>query len=256
MNICVDVGNTLIKIGIIENNVLLKTLSFKTEINRSEDEIEAIILSLLKKNNINIKNDTYIILSSVVPSLNIPLKNVLKKIFGDNLFVLGVGLKTGVALKVDNPSEVGSDLIADIAGLKAKYGYPSIICDLGTATKILLLDKDGFFSAASIAPGLIISSNSLSSKGELLPNVSLEVPKSVLGRNTIEAMNSGIVYGHLELVEGLTRRFEKEVGYKCHKVLTGGNALYIKDVISKDFILDLDVAINGLNIILKKNKGK
>ena len=255
MNICVDVGNTMVKIGVIEDDVLIKTLSFKTEINRSEDEIESVILSLLRKSNIKVKENTSIILSSVVPTLNVPLKNVLKKIFGSRLFVLGVGLKTGVALKVDNPSEVGSDLIADIAGLKAKYGAPAIVADLGTATKILLLDKDGFFSACSIAPGLIISSKCLSSQGELLPNVSLEAPKSVLGRNTVEAMNSGILYGHLELVEGLVRRFEEELGYKCHKVLTGGNANYIKDIISKDFILDLDLAIEGLNIILEKNKG-
>lgn len=255
MNICVDVGNTLVKIGIVENNVLIKTLSFKTEINRSEDEIEAIVLSLIRKSGISIPSNPFIILSSVVPSLNISLKNVLKKLFGNNLYVLGVGLKTGVALKVDNPMEVGSDLIADIAGLKEKYGYPAIVADLGTATKILLLDKDGFFSAASIAPGLTISANSLTKRGELLPNVSLEAPKKVLGKNTTQAMNSGIVYGHLELVEGLVRRFEKELGYECKKVLTGGNALYIKDIISKDYILDLDLAINGLNIILEKNKG-
>ena len=256
MNICVDVGNTLVKIGIFKDDVLIKTLSFKTETNRSEDEIDAIIHSLLVKNKIEIPSNCYIIFSSVVPSMNVPLKNVLKNIFGNNLFVLGVGLKTGIPLKVDNPSEVGSDLIADVVGLKEKYGYPSIVADLGTATKILLLDKDGFFSAASIAPGLMISSNSLTNKGELLPNVSLEAPKSVLGKNTIQAMNSGIVYGHLELVEGLVRRFEEELGYKCKKVLTGGNALYIKDIASSEFILDLNLAIDGLNIILKKNKGK
>ena len=256
MNICVDVGNTLIKIGVFENNVLLKTMSFKTCVNKSEDELDLIITSLFEKNNIIINDDTSIIFSSVVPSLNVPLKNVLINIFGENFYHLGPGIKTGVPMKVDNPSEVGSDLIADMVGAKNRYGNPSIVVDLGTATKVLLLDKDGFFSAASIAPGLIIGGSTLSSSGEMLPIVSIEVPKNVLARNTIDAMNSGIVYGHLEMVVGLVRRFEDELGYKCKKILTGGNAHYIKNLISDEFVIDFDLAIEGLNVILEKNKGK
>lgn len=256
MNICVDVGNTMTKLGIFYNGVLHKTLSFKTDINRSEDELDVIISSLLMKNDIKIEDERYIILSSVVPSLNLPLKNVLTKIFGKHFISLGAGIKTGVALKVDNPNEVGSDLIADTVCAKNKYGYPTIVVDLGTATKILLLDKDGIFSGASIAPGLTISCTSLSKNGQLLPNVSLETPKKVLGRNTIDAMNSGVVFGHLEMVEGLVRRFEKEIGYSCKKVLTGGNSLYIKDIIDEEYIVDLNIAVEGLNIILEKNKGK
>ena len=255
MNICVDVGNTLVKIGIFNENVLVKTLSFKTDTNKSEDELDFIITSLLKKNDVEYDKNTHIILSSVVPSLNVPLKNVLTNIFGDNFLHLGPGVKTGIAMKVDNPNEVGSDLIADMVGAKKKYGKPTIVVDLGTATKVLLLDKDGFFSAASIAPGLIISGATLSNNGEMLPTVSIEVPKRVLGRNTIDAMNSGIVYGHLEMIEGLVRRFEDELGYKCKKVLTGGNANYLKTLINKDFVVDFDIAVEGLNFILNKNIG-
>lgn len=256
MNICVDVGNTLVKIGILENNVLTKTLSFKSDSNKSEDELEVIIKSLLKTNNIVPDKNCYIILSSVVPTLNVPLKNALIKIFGKNFYSLGAGTKTGLPLKVDNPSEIGGDLIADMVGAKNKYQSPAIVADLGTATKILLLDKDGFFSGAAIAPGLLLGANSLSKGGELLPIVALEAPKKILGRNTIDAMNAGIVIGHLEMVEGLVRRFEEEAGYKCKKILTGGNAHYIKDLISKEFILDFDLIILGLNDILERNKGK
>lgn len=256
MNICVDVGNTLVKIGIFNDNVLTKTLSFKTDVNKSEDELIVVIKSLFKSNEIEVDDYVNIILSSVVPSLNVPLKKALIKIFGDKFYSLGLGIKTGLPLKVDNPNEIGSDLIADMVGAKIKYNAPVIVADLGTATKILLLDKDGFFSGASIAPGLILGGNSLSSGGELLPTVSLETPKKVLGRNTIDAMNSGIVFGHLEMVEGLVRRFEEEVGYKCKKILTGGNSHYIMDIISKDFIVDFDLAVIGLNTILEKNKGK
>ena len=256
MNICVDVGNTMVKIGFFKDDLLLKTISFTTDEKKTDDEFYAIIKNQLNANDVVINESNNVIYASVVPSINYALKNALERIFNSELLVLGNGVKTGLAMKVDNPTEVGSDLIADLVGLKNKYGYPSIICDLGTASKILLLDKDGFFSSCALTPGISISSEILSQKGEMLPMVSLVAPKKVVARNTIDAMNVGIVYGHADMMLGLVNRLEKELGYKCKKVLTGGGSIHIKDIVKDEFIFDKTICLEGLNIILNKNLGK
>ena len=155
--------------------------------------------------------------------------------------------------KVDNPLEIGNDLIADLVGAKEKYGYPCIIADLGTASKILLLDKTGTFISCLIMPGLTLSAESLSNKAALLPEVSLIAPKSVIVKNTLGAMNAGIVYGHADMILGLINRLEKEIGYPCKHVLTGGGATYIKEIVKDNFIYDKDLNLDGLNIIINKN---
>ena len=256
MNICVDVGNTMVKIGFFKDDILLNTISFTTDEKKTDDEFYAIIKNQLMVNEIVIDKINNVIYASVVPSINFALKNALERIFKCELLVLGNGVKTGLAMKVDNPNEVGSDLIADLVGLKNKYGYPSIICDLGTASKVLLLDKDGFFSSCALTPGISISSEILSQKGEMLPIVSLIAPKKVVARNTIDAMNVGIVYGHADMMLGLVKRLENELGYTCKKVLTGGGSIHIKDIVKDEFIYDKTICLEGLNIILNKNLGK
>ena len=171
------------------------------------------------------------------------------------ILAIGPGIKTGLALKIDNPNEVGNDLISDLVGSKEKYGYPTLIADLGTASKILLLDKNGAFASCVIMPGLSLSASSLMNKAALLPEVSLEAPQTVLAKNTIEAMNAGIVFGHIDMINGLINRYEKTLGYKTKHILTGGGAVYLKDLIGEDFIYDEDLNLDGLNALLKRNEG-
>ena len=154
---------------------------------------------------------------------------------------------------MDNPLEIGNDLIADLVAAKEKYGYPTLIADLGTASKILLLDKTGTFVSCLIMPGLTLSAQSLSDKAALLPEVSLIAPNTVLAKNTLTAMNAGIVYGHADMISGLINRYEKELGYPCKHVLTGGGATYLKDILNDDFIYDQNLNLDGLNIIVNKN---
>ena len=161
--------------------------------------------------------------------------------------------KTDLAIKVDNPMEIGNDLIADLVGAKEKYGYPCLIADLGTASKILLLDKTGTFTSCLIMPGLTLSAESLSNKAALLPEVSLIAPDSIMAKNTLSAMNAGIVYGHADMILGLIKRYEKELGYSCKRILTGGGAIYVKDILKDDFIYDQNLNLDGLNIIINKN---
>lgn len=254
MNICVDVGNSTIGIGIYKNNVLIERMIFNTDIRLTEDEF----YHLFKKqfNELNLPNEKVdnIIYSSVVPPINLSIINTLKNIFKVNPLLINVNTKTDLGLKVDNPiEEIGNDLIADLVGTKSKYGYPCLIADLGTASKILLLDKDGDFASCLIVPGLTLSANSLSNKAALLPEVSLIAPKSIVAKNTLAAMNAGIVYGHADMITGLINRYEKELGYSCKHILTGGGAVYVKEILGSDFIYDKNLNLDGLNIIINKN---
>ena len=252
MNICIDVGNSTIGIGAFKENKLVERMVVNTDPRFTEDEF----YQLFKKtfafmvNNSRIDN---IIFSSVVPQVNVSLLGALSKLTPVKPILIGPGTKTGLSIKVDNPLEIGNDLIADLVGAKEKYNYPCIIADLGTASKILLLDNSGTFVCCLIMPGLTLSAESLSNKAALLPEVSLIAPNSVLAKNTLGAMNAGIVYGHAEMILGLIRRIEKEIGYSCKHILTGGGATYIKEIVKDDFIYDKDLNLNGLNIIINKN---
>ena len=253
MNICIDVGNSTIGIGVFENNNLIDKMVVNTDPYFTEDEF----YQLFKKPFAFIKDKKVIdniIYSSVVPQVNLPLLNALKKLTNVEPLLIGPGTKTGLLIKVDNPLEIGNDLIADLVSAKEKYGYPCLIADLGTASKILLLDKNGAFSSCLIMPGLTLSAKSLSDKAALLPEVSLIAPNTVLAKNTLTAMNAGIVYGHADMILGLINRYQKELGYSCKHILTGGGAIYLKDILKDDFIYDQNLNLDGLNIIINKNK--
>lgn len=253
MNICIDVGNSTIGIGVFENNNLIDRMVVNTDPHFTEDEF----YQLFKKPFAFIKDKKTvdnIIFSSVVPQINLPLLNALKKLTNIAPLLIGPGTKTGLLIKVDNPLEIGNDLIADLVSAKEKYGYPSLIADLGTASKILLIDKNGAFTSCLIMPGLTLSAQSLSNKAALLPEVSLIAPDTVLAKNTLTAMNAGIVYGHADMIIGLINRYEKELDYKCKHILTGGGAVYAKDILKDDFIYDQNLNLDGLNIIINKNK--
>lgn len=252
MNVCIDVGNTTIAVGFYENDTLIDRISTMTNTNRTEDEYASFILNEMKTRGIDKNKVENIILSSVVPTITRKLKEGLSLVFNKQPMLIGPGIKTGLSIKVDNPSEIGNDLIADLVGAKEKYGYPCLIADLGTASKILLLDKTGTFVSCLIMPGLSLSAASLSSKAALLPEASLETPSTILAKNTLSAMNAGIVYGHLDMISGLIKRYEKEIGYSCKHILTGGGAMYIKDI-CEGFIYDPLLNLNGLNDLIRKN---
>ena len=252
MNICIDVGNSTIGIGVFENNILVERMIVNTDPKSTEDEF----YQLLKKPFAFIKGDKKIdaiIYSSVVPQINVALLGALKKLTSVKPLLINQNTKTDLDIKVDNPLEIGNDLIADLVGAKEKYGYPTLIADLGTASKILLLDKTGTFISCLIMPGLTLSANSLSNKAALLPEVSLIAPESIMAKNTLSAMNAGIVYGHADMILGLIKRYEKELGYPCQHILTGGGAVYVKDILKDDFIYDQNLNLEGLNIIINKN---
>lgn len=254
MNVCIDVGNTTVGVGVFEGDKLIAKASTATNISKTEDEYATAIVSQLRSQDFDASKVDTVIYSSVVPGVNRALKGALMSVFGKEPICIGPGIKTGLSIKVDNPNEIGNDLIADLVGAKEKYGYPCLICDLGTASKILLLDKNGTFCSCVFVPGLSLSAASLTSKAALLPDASLEAPTTIMARNTIAAMNAGIVYGHVDMIEGLIKRYEKELGYNCKHILTGGGAIIVKDIVSKDFIYDPILTVYGLNELIKKQE--
>ncbi|MFA5503429.1 MAG: type III pantothenate kinase [Bacilli bacterium] len=253
MKACVDVGNTTIGIGIILDDELVHEITINTEKNKSEDEYYSLISRLLKDRNVSVDKIETFIVSSVVPTLTKPLFNVFTKLLKKEGFLVGPSLKSGIPIKIDHPSELGADLVAGIVGLKHKYGYPSVVIDLGTATKLLVLDQSGTYIGGIIAPGLTISSQTLTSSTSLLPNVALEAPKKVIGKNTIDAMNSGLVYGHSEMIKGLVFKIERELGYSFKKIVTGGNAKFVEKLFDQNYIFDNELVYQGLNELIKKN---
>ena len=253
MNICVDVGNSTIGIGVYQNDVLIERMIFTTDTRLTEDEFFHLFKKQFNALGIDQNDVKNIIYSSVVPQINLSVTSALKKIFRLEPMLINQNTKTDLAVKVDNPLEIGNDLIADLVGAKEKYGYPCLIADLGTASKILLLDKEATFVSCLIMPGLTLSAESLSNKAALLPEVSLIAPDSVMAKNTLGAMNAGIVYGHADMILGLIKRYEKELGYSCKHLLTGGGAIYVKDILKNDFIYDQNLNLDGLNLIINKN---
>ena len=254
MVLVLDLGNTNLYIGIYENNSLIKEIRKHTDLYRSSDEYYEIFDSFLRLENISPSSFEGAILSSVIPSLTLTIKFAIEKLIKKECKIVGKGIKSGLSIRIDNPSELGSDLVADSVGALAKYNAPLIIVDLGTANKILVVDKNKEFVGCTISVGLKIGMKSLTSSAAQLMDVSLIPPKRIIGKNSVDSLNSGATYGTVCMIEGMAEKIERELGYKCTKILTGGNSYIIKDIINKDFIFEPTLILDGLYQIYLKNK--
>lgn len=255
MRLCVDVGNTTIRLGFYENGFLRYRLIMATDANKLEDDLYSSLEFLCRQRHIPTYNVDNIIYSSVVPNINKELKKALEKLFTESRLInLESCLKYyPVQMNCDNPKEVGADIIADIVGAKSKYNLPLIIVDLGTATKLLYVDKEGIFQSALIMPGLKISADSLFDKAALLPEVDLENATNVSNsKNTNDCIRNGIVFGHVESIKGLCNRFEEEVGHKVNVVVTGGAASLVLKHLPKEYLHDDSLVLDGELILLEK----
>jgi len=246
MKLCVDVGNTTIRLGIFKDDKLSSSLTFDTFISN----YKASILSLDKQ--CDVKEVKYIIYSSVVPSIDKALLEAIKDIFINadiyNLHDIYLGQ---VMMDIANPKEVGSDLIADLVGANKEYLAPMAVIDLGTATKILLIDKNMTFSSALILPGIKVSADSLTTKTALLPEVELNNATSLMdSKSTSECIRHGVVFGHIEAINGLITRYEKELGYPIKRIVTGGAINIINKHLDDRYIVDEYLLFKGELIIL------
>ena len=254
MVLAIDIGNTNIVIGCFEGKEILFIERVSTNQMATDLEYASIIRTALHIHDYTSDALTGAIISSVVPTVTGTVKRAIEKYADIKVLVVSPGIKTGLSIKVDNPAQVGSDLVVDaVAGIN-HYPLPLIIVDMGTATTMVVLNKDGALIGGSIAPGVKISMDALTGRTALLPGLQLDTPQKAIGRNTIDCMRSGMMYGTAAMIDGLVERIEEELGHKCTIVATGGLAKFITPLCKREIILEGDLLLKGLNIIFKKNK--
>ena len=254
MILTIDIGNTNIVIGGFIGDELTFVARIATNANKTEDEYATKIKSILTLHNVEKNELKGAIISSVVPPLNNVMKRALKLAFDVDSIMVGPGIKTGINIHCDNPASVGADLICACVAAHHIYGSPSLVIDMGTATKIMYMDDNGAFSGASIIPGVNIALKALASDTAQLPQISLEAPKSVIGKNTVDCMRSGVVYGNAAMIEGMIERYNEETGKKLKAYGTGGLSETILPHCKYDITIDKDLVLKGLNILYNKNK--
>ena len=249
MILCLDCGNTSIKFALVENDKIFKSYLIRTIRERSSDEYAYSLSTLIGK---DVKVEAAII-SSVVPLLTPILHRAIEIVFNVDALILGKKIKTKLPLKIDNPNELGADMLSGAVAAKIKYGEASLVVDLGTATKIYIVDKNGAFIGGAISSGIEISLKSLVSSTSQLLETPIIVPNTVIGRNTKDCIESGIVYGQVFMIREFAKEMENECGYKLKRILTGGFSKIIRNVLN-DFIYDENLILDGLYQIYLMNE--
>ena len=253
MILAVDIGNTNIVIGCIRDEEILFNERVSTNHKATDLEYAIQIKNIFDIHKMDTSQIDGAIISSVVPSITEAVENAVKKLTDCTPLVVGPGMKTGLRITIDNPAQLGSDLVVDaVAGIK-NYGAPLIIIDMGTATTISVIDKDENYTGTLIIPGMRTSLDALVSSAAQLPKVKLDPPKRVVGTNTSESMANGIMYYTAAGLDGCIDRIEEELDEKCTVVATGGLAGTITPLCQKEVILDDDLLLKGLMILYKRN---
>ncbi|MTI82167.1 MAG: type III pantothenate kinase [Firmicutes bacterium] len=254
MILVVDIGNTNTVLGVYNNDDLVAHWRISTERNRTADEYGMLLNNLFQHAGLNMKSIQAVVVSSVVPPMIHNLEKMSTRYFNVYPMVVGPGVKTGMPIKMDNPREVGADRIVNaVAGYKM-YGGPLVIVDFGTATTFCAVNQKGEYVGGVIAPGIGISTEALFAHAAKLPRVELKHPPSALGKNTIHAMQSGIVFGYAGLVDEIVRRIKTEIG-ECKVIATGGLAELIAKETSTINAVEPLLTLIGLRIIYQRNKG-
>ena len=254
MLLAIDIGNTNLVIGCIENDQILFKARIATDRLRTSDQYGVEIKNMLEAYGVQIKDIDDCIISSVVPPVFNSVKTGVIKIIGKQPMVVGPGLKTGLNIHVDVPGQVGSDRIVIAVAALAEYQAPLVLMDLGTATTIEVVEPENVYMGGVIFPGVMVSLDALTSRAAQLPGISLDKPKSVIGRNTVDCMRSGMMYGTAAMIDGVVERIEEELGHPSTLIATGGLAQFITPLCKHKIILEKELLLKGLNIIYKKNK--
>jgi len=254
MLLAIDIGNTDITLGVFEGEELRATWHMATGIHRMADEYASLLLNLLHHQGLDISDIKEIALCSVVPPLIATFDELFQRYFHISPLVVGAGVKTGVRIRMDNPREVGADRIVNAAAAHHLYGGPVIITDLGTATTFDTVSKEGDYLGGAIAPGIVTAAEALFTQAAMLPRVELVRPKHAIGTNTIAAMQSGIIFGYVALIEGIVARIRQELGEKAKVVATGGYAELMAKETSVIDVINPNLTLIGLRLVYLMNK--
>ena len=256
MILTIDIGNSNIVLGGVRENEIVFEARLRTEVTKTSDQYCVDLKILMEVYGVSNKDIEGTIIASVVPQVLNSMRTAIQKLTGKVPLVVGPGLKTGLNILLENPGQTGADLVvADVAALR-EHKPPLIVIDMGTATTMSVLDKTGAHIGGCIIPGVKISMDALTDKTALLPGLQLDQPKRAIGRNTIDAMRSGIMLGAACMLDGMVERMEEELGCKTTVIATGGIAKFVVPLCRTPMIYDKDLIIKGLAALYRDNKRK
>lgn len=254
MILAINIENTNTVIGCSKDSKYVFVESVSTSVTRTELEYAISFKNIFEMYQLQIEDVEGAIISSVVPPVTGVVKAAVKRIFGKDALVIGPGVKTGINIMMDNPAQVGSDLVANAVAGIAKYEAPMIIVNMGTATTLSVINEKKQYVGGLISPGIKVSSAALAKETAQLPKIGLEKPKKVIGTNTIDCMKSGLIYGAASSIDGSIARIEKELGRKVTTIVaTGENIRHILPYCERKMCLDETLLLDGLRIIYEKN---
>ena len=253
MILAVDIGNTNIVLGGIENGKIVFEARIATDLIKTSDQYCAELKTMLNLFEVDPKTIEGSIVSSVVPPVLNSFKTAIYKLTGKACLVVGPGIKTGLNIRMDNPSEVGSDLIVVAVAATNEYGTPLLLVDMGTATTITAVDASGSFIGGCICPGVKISMEALTGRTAQLPGISLDEPRCAIGKNTRDCMRSGIMYGAAAMLDGLLDRMEQELGEGAKVIATGGISRFVVPLCKREIVYDRRLMLKGLHLLYQRN---
>lgn len=258
MIFAVDIGNTNVVIGIFEDGKIRNNFRVQSNTLRTTDEYASIIMRLMETEKINPEDITGVIIASVVPRLIYTFSKLARKYMDIEPLVIAPGIKTGISIKTENPKEVGADRIVNAVAAKHMAGFPAIVVDFGTATTFDVVNKDGDYIGGVICPGIKLSSQILHSNTAKLPEVEIEKVETVIGKNTIHSIQSGIYYGYLEMVDGILKRIidEEFKEEDIHIISTGGLGSVFTGESKYIQRYEPNLTLEGLRFIFEKNEDK
>lgn len=253
MLLAIDIGNTNITLGLFEEDLLKLTARLATDSRKTADEYAIDIKDVLSLHGEDVCEIEDCIISSVVPAVGSAISSAVALLCHTVPLMLGPGVKTGLNIKIDNPAQLGADLAAGAVGALNEYTMPCIIIDMGTATTISVLDRNGAFLGGTIGAGVRMTLKALAEGTAALPAIGISSPKSVIGRNTVDCMQSGIVLGTAAMLDGIIDRIEEELGEMATVVATGGLSKEIITYCKNDIIYNENLLLDGLRLIYEKN---
>ena len=253
MLLTIDIGNTQTALGLFEGDKVVAHWRLNTIADRTEDELRISLTGLFGLEGYQLADISGIALSSVVPALTAAFRTVGHSITDGPVVAVGPGVKTGMPILIDNPREVGADRIANAVAARERHGTPVIVVDFGTSTNFDVISAAGEYLGGVIAPGLQIATNALISGTAALRRVEYVAPRSPIGKGTVEAIQSGALYGHAGLVDGIMERVAAELGDDITRIATGGLASTIVPHCSSVSIIDDFLTLEGLRMIYELN---
>lgn len=254
MILVVDVGNSNVVLGGVRGDEIVFEARVRTDGTKTSDEYCIDLKNVLDIYGVDVKEVEGAIIASVVPQVLNTFQTAIRKLTGQNALVVGPGLKTGLNIAIENPAQTGADLVVGCVAALREHKAPLIVIDMGTATTIVVLDKNGALVGGSISPGVRISLDALTERTALLPGLQLDQPKKAIGRNTIDCMRSGVMLGTACMIDGLIERMEEELGYKTTIIATGGIAKFVVPMCRREIIYDKDLLVKGLAALYRDNK--